>query len=75
MYLLCARLAAEVKRSLTATTAHLVDDPLRTRTTPLHFFERTYRHDNTVSPLLQQLRRSFPHHRHDPNGWPNRPIG
>ncbi|MEZ4680953.1 MAG: hypothetical protein R2932_42755 [Caldilineaceae bacterium] len=34
-------LAAEVKRSLTATTAHLVDDPLRTRTTPLHFFERT----------------------------------
>ena len=60
-------LAAEVNRSLTATIAQLVDDPTHTCATPLHFFERTYRHGDTVSPVMQQLRRAFPLHRHEPN--------
>ena len=55
-------LAAEVNRSLIATTAQLVDDPAPNHTPPLHFFERTYRHDTTVSPVMQQLRRTFPLH-------------
>ncbi|MCB0121203.1 MAG: helix-turn-helix transcriptional regulator [Caldilineaceae bacterium] len=60
-------LAAEVNRSLIATTAQLVDDPAPNHPPSLHFFERTYRHGDTVSPMLRQLRRTFPLHRHDPN--------
>ncbi len=59
--------AEEVYRSTTASAEQLVDELECAPTTSLDFFERTYRHDDTVSPLLQQLRFAYPYHRHDGN--------
>lgn len=60
-----AALADDVYRSFTTTTEKLVDDPAYVMTTPIQFFERTYRHDDTLSPALQRLRLSYPHYCHD----------
>lgn len=47
--------AEEVHRSLTMRSAYLLDEPAATRVVPLHFFERTYPHDDVVSPALFRL--------------------
>lgn len=60
-----AALADDVYRSFTTTTEKLVDDPAYVMTTPIQFFERTYRHDDTLSPALQRLRLCYPHYCHD----------
>jgi AraC family transcriptional regulator len=47
-------MADQVARGLTATTASLLDDPTRAgHVAP--FYERTYRHDHELSPLLRRL--------------------
>ncbi|GLV53423.1 hypothetical protein KDH_02770 [Dictyobacter sp. S3.2.2.5] len=51
-----AGLAEEVYRSLVTPTRDLLDNPEPERIIPLHFFERTYRHSDSVSPLLLSLR-------------------
>ncbi|MBO0778375.1 MAG: hypothetical protein J2P37_06055, partial [Ktedonobacteraceae bacterium] len=48
--------AEEVYRSLTTPTYLLLDEPERPDLAPLHFFERTYRHDDLLSPALFSLR-------------------
>lgn len=59
-------LATDVHRVATLAPERLVDDPNCDGAMSLHFFERTYQHNQSVSPLLDHLRRSFPLHRHDP---------
>lgn len=48
--------AEEVRRSLTTPAHSLLDMPVRSADSSLHFFERTYRHDNLLSPALFLLR-------------------
>ncbi|HET8909884.1 MAG TPA: AraC family transcriptional regulator [Ktedonobacteraceae bacterium] len=53
----------EVHRTLTTSTQALLDTPEPPTCPPLHFFERTYRHDNLISPLLLTLRTQLPSRR------------
>jgi AraC-like DNA-binding protein len=46
----------EVYRSATASEERLLDAPQGPGLLPLHFFERTYPHDDLVSPALARLR-------------------
>lgn len=48
--------AEEVQHSLTTPVHGLLDVNAQPAASSLHFFERTYRHDNLLSPLLFQLR-------------------
>jgi len=48
--------AEDVYRSLSTQADRLLDDPIGEYITPLHFFERTYPHDELLSPVLFQLR-------------------
>jgi len=48
--------AEEVYYSLVAPADHLLDDPIPLNNVAFHFFERTYRHDNLLSPKLFSLR-------------------
>jgi AraC-like DNA-binding protein len=49
-------LAEEVYRSLSVAPSYLLAEPAPPLTDPLTFFERTYSHDELLSPLLNQLR-------------------
>ena len=49
-------LAEEVFYSLTTTATKLLDEPTSPLHAPLCFYERTYHHDDIVSPALFQLR-------------------
>ncbi|MDQ2714386.1 MAG: AraC family transcriptional regulator [Chloroflexota bacterium] len=53
--------AEEVYRSLSTRPDTLLDEPERLDCAPLHFFERTYRHDDLLSPALFQLRAALDH--------------
>ncbi len=59
--------AERVRLSLTSPAEALLDDPGR-RGAPLRFFEKTYRHDDVVSPLLLRLRGALASRRNEP-GW------
>jgi AraC family transcriptional regulator len=48
--------AEEVYRSLVTRTDHLLDNLEIPHAIPFHFFERTYRHDDLLSPALFHLR-------------------
>lgn len=48
-------MAEEASRGVTAPVAALLDDPLRSGA-PVSFFERTYTHDEVLSPALFHLR-------------------
>lgn len=48
--------AEEARRSLTTPVHELLDLYAQPAVSSLHFFERTYYHDNLLSPLLFQLR-------------------
>lgn len=52
-------LAEEVYRSLVTPAHSLLDNPEARGIAPLHFFERTYQHDNLLSPMLFSLRAMF----------------
>lgn len=58
-------LAEEAYCSLVTPPDRLLDEPARLDHTPLQFFERTYRHDNLVSPLLFSLRALLAQQGHD----------
>jgi AraC-like DNA-binding protein len=49
-------LAEEVYAGATQRTSRLLDDPTWRTTRPLDFYDKFYRHDAYLSPLLQQLR-------------------
>jgi AraC family transcriptional regulator len=57
--------AEEVHYSLITPAHYLLDDPVQPNTIPIHFFERTYRHDNLLSPKLFALRKELHNSRHD----------
>lgn len=58
-------LAADVERGLTAPVARLLDEPEGPAGHPPAFFERTYRHDDLVSPALFALRAALAGGCHD----------
>lgn len=60
--------AADVFRSLTSTTERLLDYPKPAGESFPNFFERSYPHDDLVSPSLQCLRTSAPL-RTGEDGW------
>jgi AraC-like DNA-binding protein len=61
-------LAEDVHRSLTTATNHLLDEPEMPSVLPVHFFERTYRHDDLLSPALIRLRATLAQRKED-RGW------
>lgn len=61
-------LAEEVYRSLRAKSQNLLDAPEVPQVVPVHFFERTYPHDEVLTPALLHLRAAFPRRRND-RGW------
>jgi AraC-like DNA-binding protein len=60
-------LARQVQRSLSAAPEALLDDPLAT-VSGAPFFERTYPHDDVLSPLLARFRQQYPLRQGEP-GW------
>ena len=63
-----AGFAEEVQRSLVTPTDRLLDNLDMPHTAPILFFERTYPHDDLVSPALLQLRSALLHKRYE-QGW------
>lgn len=53
--------AESVYYSLTTSDGRLLDEPLPVATTSIGFYERTYPHDELLSPALFQLRTAFTH--------------
>jgi len=66
-------LAEEVCRSLVTKSASLLDAPESPRVAPVHFFERTYPHDEVLTPALLHLRAGLPR-RQDDRGWLNEQL-
>jgi AraC-like DNA-binding protein len=66
-------LAEEVYRSLVTKSKALLDEPEMPIVEPFHFFERTYLHDEVLTPALLRLRAALPH-RKDDRGWLNEQI-
>jgi AraC-like DNA-binding protein len=60
--------AEEVHRSFSTSTTRLVDAPEMPSAPSLNFFEKTYPHDDVLSPVLRQLRVSLAQ-RKDDAGW------
>ncbi|MFN8492378.1 MAG: AraC family transcriptional regulator [Caldilineaceae bacterium] len=60
--------AEEVYYSATTPTVRLLDQPVAPTRTPLQFFEKTYAHDEILSPNLVQLRAWYPH-RQSERSW------
>src|SRR5262249_16173180 len=50
-------LAESARPTFTVPDDRLLDSPASTA--PLHFFEKTYPHDNTLSPMLERLRLTY----------------
>jgi AraC family transcriptional regulator len=61
-------LAEDVYQSLSTPAAKLLDDPARAAIDSLYFFEKTYPHDDILSPALFRLRDELPNHRTDEAG-------
>ncbi len=57
--------AEQVYYSLVTPAHQLLDDPVQQVIRPIHFFERTYHHDNLVSPLLYSLRETLADKKHE----------
>lgn len=60
-------LVRDVQRVMTSSAARLVDEPWRDDAPPPAFFERTYPHDELVSPILFALRALLKTRQGDPN--------
>ncbi len=61
-------IAEETLRSLITPADRLLDTPEETATSEVHFFEKTYRHDAFVTPVLRRLARCRDSYRED-YGW------
>lgn len=66
-------LVEEVQRSLTAPTNELLDEPQLVKDEPLYFFEKTYPHDDLLSPALFWFRNALPQHKDD-EAWINEQL-
>ncbi len=60
--------AEEVQRSLSTAAARLLDEPEARKASSVNFFEKTYPHDNVLSPALRQFRAALAQ-RKDESGW------
>lgn len=60
--------ANEVYHSLSQGTHRLLDSPAASPGDPLRFFDRTYSHDDILSPVLADLRATYVRHRGD-SAW------
>jgi AraC-like DNA-binding protein len=60
--------AEEVERSLSTNTDRLLDEPIGFSIAPINFFEKTYPHDDILSPTLRQLRAALAQRKDEP-GW------
>lgn len=60
--------ADEVYRSLTTQTEGLLANPVGSDMASLHFFERTYQHDDLLSPALLHLHTVIAHTKYE-NTW------
>jgi AraC-like DNA-binding protein len=58
-------LACDVQHNAGSTTERLLTDPQPPRSASPAFFERTYPHDQAVSPALARLRAALAHHQAD----------
>ncbi len=65
--------AEEVRRSLNARANLLLDEPNASREPQVNFFERTYQHDDVLSPLLAGFRAALPQRQND-LGWINEQL-
>lgn len=63
----------DVRRSLTVPTPKLLDDPEVNADESIYFFERTYPHDDIVSPALVHLKKELAHRRDD-DVWINQQL-
>src|SRR5262249_51194789 len=61
-------LASDVLNALTRSTETLLDQPFAPSSAQTLFFERTYVHDNFLSPALDQFRRAYPQRGRE-TGW------
>jgi AraC-like DNA-binding protein len=66
-------LAEDVHHSLTAPAGKLLDDPENVQATPIYFFEKTYPHDDILSPALFRFKAALPEHR-DGELWINQQL-
>jgi AraC family transcriptional regulator len=66
-------LAEEVHYSLSSSATTLLDNPAAPANAPLYFFEKTYPHDDLLSPAIFRLRTELPHHRDDET-WINEQL-
>jgi AraC-like DNA-binding protein len=60
--------AEEMHRSLSTNTARLVDAPEASAAPSINFFEKTYPHDDILSPALRQFRTALAQRKDEP-GW------
>jgi AraC family transcriptional regulator len=65
--------AEEVRRSLNLGASQLLDEPEASGQPPAHFFERTYLHDELLSPALAHFRAELFAGKNDP-GWVNEQL-
>jgi AraC family transcriptional regulator len=63
----------DVHRSLTVPSHKMIDDPEVQSISPIYFFERTYPHDDLVSPVLRRLKTELPQRRDD-EVWINQQL-
>jgi AraC family transcriptional regulator len=66
-------LVEEVQRSLCASAVELLDEPQPVKDDPLYFFEKTYPHDELLSPTLFRFRHELPQRKHD-EAWINEQL-
>jgi len=65
--------AEEVRRSLNAGANLMLDEPEWCGAPQVNFYERTYQHDEVLSPLLTNFRSALPQRQNDP-GWINEQL-
>lgn len=61
-------LAEQIQHSLRTPASRLLEDPIRTPSQPVTFYERTYAHDALLSPVLFEIRSAI-HARIAEPGW------
>jgi AraC family transcriptional regulator len=66
-------LVEEVAYCAHTPASQLLDNPAPPNHTPLYFFEKTYPHDDLVSPALFRFRDQLPYHQEE-EGWINEQL-
>lgn len=66
-------LVEEVQRSLSTSASELLAEPQPVSDKSLYFFEKTYPHDEILSPALFRFRRALPQYRND-EAWINEQL-